>query len=74
MLIGYIHGVAVVMIVGQLGKLLGLSISARRPPGQVIEVIREISQLSWATFAVGRSCLVLLLLARWLVPKLPGSH
>ena len=28
-LIGYLHGVAVVLIVGQLGKMLGLSINAR---------------------------------------------
>ena len=34
-LIGYMNGVAVVMIVGQLGKLFGLSISAETPPGQV---------------------------------------
>ena len=32
-LIGYLQGVAVVMIVGQLGKLLGVSISAETPPG-----------------------------------------
>ena len=30
-LVGYIHGVAVVLIIGQLGKLLGLSIDAREP-------------------------------------------
>ena len=71
-LIGYIHGVAVVMIVGQLGKLLGLSISAESPPGQVVEVIQEIGQVNLATVAVGGSCLVLLLLARWLAPKLPA--
>ena len=41
------------MIVGQLGKLLGLSISAETPPGQVIEAIREIGQVSWPTVAVG---------------------
>ena len=69
MLIGYLNGVAVVMIVGQLGKLLGLSISAETPPGQVIEVVREIGQVSWATFAVGAACLALLLLGRWLVPQ-----
>jgi sulfate permease, SulP family len=30
-LIGYIHGVAVVLIVGQLGKLLGIPVDARDP-------------------------------------------
>ncbi len=71
-LIGYMQGVAVVMIVGQLGKLLGLSISAETPPAQVIEAIRELDQVSGATLAVGLICLALLLLARWLVPKLPA--
>ena len=71
-LIGYLQGVAVVMIVGQLGKLLGLSISAETPPGQVIEAIRERGQVSWPTVAVGTACLALLLLGRWLTPKTPG--
>jgi len=72
-LIGYIHGVALVMIVSQVPKLVGLDISAESPPGQVVEVVQEISQLNPATAVVGGSCLVVLLLARWLVPKLPAS-
>jgi SulP family sulfate permease len=71
-LVGYLHGVAVVMIIGQLGKLLGLSVTAETPPRQVIEVIREIGQLSWTTLAVGVVCLSLLLIARWLVPTWPA--
>jgi sulfate permease, SulP family len=72
-LIGYLHGVAVVLIVGQLGKMLGLSINAETPPGQFIEVIREITDLSWSTLAVGLVSLAALLLARRLSPKLPGA-
>ena len=34
-LIGYIHGVAVVLIIGQLGKLLGLDIDAQDPLAQL---------------------------------------
>ena len=71
-LIGYLHGVAAVLIIGQLGKLFGLSMNAQTPPGQIIEIAREITDLSWTTLAVGLVCLVLLLLLRWLVPKLPG--
>jgi sulfate permease, SulP family len=72
-LIGYLHGVAVVLIVGQLGKMLGLSITAETPPGQLIEVIREITDLSWSTLVVGLVSLGALLLARQLSPKLPGA-
>ena len=72
-LIGYIHGVAVVLIIGQLGKLFGENISAQTPPAQVIEIIGEISDISWITLAVGLTSLALLLLARWLSPNLPGQ-
>jgi high affinity sulfate transporter 1 len=71
-LIGYIHGVAVVLIVGQLGKLLGLDIDAQDPLPQLAEVAREIGGLSSATVAVGIGCLAPLLLLRWRAPKIPG--
>src|SRR5512142_1507378 len=48
-LIGYIHGVAVVLVIGQLGKLLGLSISASDPLPQLWEVIRELGNISGIT-------------------------
>ena len=72
-LIGYIHGVAVVLIVGQLGKLFGLDIAAQDPIPQLVEVIRELPELSATTTVVAACCLVPLLLLRWRVPKLPGA-
>jgi len=63
----------VVLVIGQLGKLLGLSVSGETPPAQLIEVIREITDLSWITLAVSLASLVLLLLARWVSPKFPGA-
>jgi sulfate permease, SulP family len=71
-LIGYLHGVAVVLIIGQLGKLLGLTMSAQTPPAQLIEIAREITDLSWITLAVGLASLAALLLIGWLLPKIPG--
>jgi sulfate permease, SulP family len=41
-LLGYIHGVAVVLIISQLGKLFGLDIEARDPLPQLAEFVREI--------------------------------
>ena len=43
-LVGYIHGVAVVLVIGQLGKLLGLSIDARDPLPQLWEVMQRARQ------------------------------
>jgi SulP family sulfate permease len=71
-LVGYIHGVAVFLIIGQLGKLFGLDISATDPIPQLLEFFREVSDLSTTTLIVGLACLGPLLLFRFLAPKVPG--
>jgi len=72
-LVGYIHGVAVVLIVGQLGKLLGLSIAAKDPLPQLWEVIKELGSVSGATVAVSVVSLAALFCLRLLIPKLPAA-
>jgi SulP family sulfate permease len=72
-LVGYIHGVAFVLIVGQLGKLLGLSIDASDPLPQLWEVITKLGSASVATVAVSMVSLAALLVLRKLMPKLPGA-
>jgi high affinity sulfate transporter 1 len=72
-LLGYIHGVAVVLIIGQLGKLLGLSIDARDPLPQLWQVITEIDQVSGATVVVSVVALTALFGLRLLMPKLPAA-
>ena len=51
-LIGYIHGVAVILVFGQLGKLLGLSIDAREPLPQLWEIAQELGDVSGTTVVV----------------------
>jgi sulfate permease, SulP family len=72
-LVGYIHGVAVVLIVSQLGKLLGLSIHATDPLPQLWEVIKELGKVSGATVVVSAVSLAVLFGLRTFVPKLPGA-
>ena len=72
-LIGYLHGVAVVLVIGQLAKLLGLDIDARDPLAQLAEVVRELPGLHGTTVVVGALCLASLLLLRRRLPKLPGA-
>src|SRR6476646_2781733 len=71
-LIGYMNGVAIVMIIGQLAKVFGLSVGAEAPVGQLVEMVKEFGQVSGPTVLVGGVCLVLLLVTRWLAPKVPG--
>jgi len=72
-LVGYIHGVAVVLIVGQLGKLTGVDIKAGDPVPQLVELVRHIGDVNATTFAVGATALALLLAARSVSPRLPAA-
>ncbi|MGZ8697306.1 MAG: SulP family inorganic anion transporter [Gaiellaceae bacterium] len=72
-LLGYIHGVAVVLIVGQLGKLLGLSIEARDPLPQLWEVLRELGSVSGLTMALAAASLAALFALRLWMPRLPAA-
>jgi high affinity sulfate transporter 1 len=72
-LVGYIHGVAVILVIGQLGKLLGLSIDARDPLPQLWEVVRELGSVSGATIVLGAVALGILLLLGAVMPRLPAA-
>jgi SulP family sulfate permease len=72
-LIGYLHGVAVVLVVSQLGKLLGLDIDARDPLLQIGEVVRELDETSGITLAVGALALAILLALRYIAGRFPAA-
>jgi sulfate permease, SulP family len=72
-LIGYIHGVAVILVIGQLGKLFGLSIDAVDPLEQLEEVFREFGDVSGITVALAAAALVTLFSLRAVMPKLPAA-
>jgi sulfate permease, SulP family len=72
-LIGYIHGVVVVLIVGQLGKLFGIPVDARDPLAQLADILRSLGDASGATVLVGAVALVALLALRLVFPLLPAA-
>lgn len=72
-LVGYIHGVAIVLVCGQLGKLLGLDIDASKPIRQVVEASSELADVSVATLLVSTIALGALVAARFFLPRLPAS-
>jgi MFS superfamily sulfate permease-like transporter len=72
-LVGYIHGVAIVLVCGQLGKLLGIDVDAREPIGQVVDVFGALGDVSGATILVSAIALGALIAARFFVPRLPAS-
>jgi SulP family sulfate permease len=72
-LIGYLHGVAVVLVVSQLGKLFGVDIDATNPLPQLGEFVRELGDASGVTLAVGVAALAVLLPLRFVAPRFPAA-
>jgi SulP family sulfate permease len=72
-LIGYIHGVAIVLVVAQLEKLLGIEVTAGDPLPQLVEVVRELGDVHGPTLVVGAIALAILLALRFFAPKVPAA-
>jgi SulP family sulfate permease len=72
-LVGYIHGVAIVLIVGQLEKLLGIDVEALDPVPQLVEVVSELGDAHAATVAVGGVALTILLALKRFAPRVPAA-
>ena len=71
-LVGYMTGVAIVMIGSQLGKITGAPVEGDEFVDQVQTFAAGLDQLHWPTLALAASVLaLLLLLAQW-APRLPG--
>jgi sulfate permease, SulP family len=71
-LIGYIRGVAAVLVIGQLDKVLGLDIEAMDPVPQLVELGRELGDTSATTLAVAAGALLVLLPLRFVAPRFPA--
>jgi high affinity sulfate transporter 1 len=71
-LMGFLAGVALDLILGQLGKLTGLALTADQPVGQIIEIVTKLSTAHLPTLALGVALLVLLRILRRLAPRLPA--
>ncbi|MEV0293781.1 sulfate permease [Nocardia sp. NPDC050710] len=71
-LVGYLAGTAGIMIVGQLGKVTGVSVSGETIPAQLRSLTTNIEQWHWPTALLAACVLAGLLLLAWRAPRLPG--
>jgi SulP family sulfate permease len=72
-LTGFKAGIGVVIFVGQLGKVLGLSIE-KGPVFQTLwTVLRNLGQIHWPTFALALATLAILLLLPRLNKRMPAA-
>jgi sulfate permease, SulP family len=70
-LVGYMSGIAAIMVMSQLGKLVGVATSANGFVAEARELVRHSDQVHLPTLAVGVTTLVVMLAgaARW--PRAP---
>jgi sulfate permease, SulP family len=72
LLVGYLAGGAVLMVVGQLGRVTGTSFEG----GTIVEEVRGFlgvaNDTDWLTLTVAASTLAVILVLHWLGPSLPG--
>lgn len=71
-LVGYMAGVAVIMITGQLGKIAGFSMETDKAFEQTLEFLSKLNQVHWPTFILALVALIFLLVIQRFFPKVPG--
>ena len=72
-LVGLLNGVAISIVSGQLSKLLGFPIEAKRIIPQFIEIAGKLPQTHLPTLAMGAACLAMLFVMARLLPRLPSA-
>jgi high affinity sulfate transporter 1 len=71
-LIGYLAGVAVIMVIGQLGKVTALRVPATSSAlGEVASIASHLSGLNWPTVGIAAAVLVLLVAGTHWYPRAP---
>ncbi len=73
LLVGYLAGGAVLMVVGQLGRVTGTSVDGESIVEQIRSFVSVAGKTHGATLAVAAGTLTLLLLVIWLRPNWPGA-
>jgi sulfate permease, SulP family len=71
-LIGYMTGVALIMIASQLGKVTGVPVEGEEFVDQIRSFVEGLDELHWPTIMLAAAVLVVLLVFAWLTPRLPG--
>ena len=72
--LGYLNGIALTVIVGQLPKLLGFDSSGDNLIEETISLVRGVAQgmTNWTAVAIGVSCLAITLIFKRFWPRIPG--
>ena len=72
-IVGFMHGLAVVIAVGQLPKLLGVPGGGETAAAQFMTVYRNLAGTHILTLAIGAASVVIILSCRRWLPRIPGQ-
>jgi high affinity sulfate transporter 1 len=72
-LVGFMNGIALSIVLGQIGKLTGFSVEAGRIIPRLLEVVSKLGLTHWPTLAVGLASFAVLAIAPRVVPRLPAA-
>lgn len=72
-LVGFMNGVAVILIASQLPRLFGISVSEESTLGKIWGVLTNLDETNWRTLVLGLVLIGVLAGAARLGPKLPGA-
>lgn len=73
LLIGYLNGVAIILVVSQLARITGMEEAPRELWDQLRHFVAKLSTIHWVTTLLGGGTLALLLAARRWLPRLPAA-
>lgn len=71
-LVGFMNGVALAILAGQLSKVMGVSIEAKVFFPIIWEALHKIAQVHWATLLVALGTFLITGLMAWRLPRLPA--
>jgi high affinity sulfate transporter 1 len=71
-LVGYLAGVAVIMIVGQLSRTTGVPVTGDGLLAQMSSFLTNLAHIHWPTVALSAAVLAFLFLVQVTLPRVPG--
>jgi high affinity sulfate transporter 1 len=72
-IVGFMHGLAVVIAVGQLPKVLGIRGEGDTTLAQLVAVLRRLDETHPMSLAIGAGCVAVILGLRRFAPRIPGQ-
>ncbi len=72
-LVGFLNGIALSVILGQIGKIFGFAIERGRIVPRLLEFIAKLGQTHWPTLAIGLGTFVVLLVTPKLFRRVPAA-